>query len=142
MTQFGKVLSGDQLLPARMTKDGYQQTVPGFVGGSDAPSSPVIKDTAGTRLFDYRIEHDGCTKISIWRSKNSLDPVNAVNGVVPEGESPDYSNIKWKYMGEMILCEGEEELPQLLLNELSRSRYIKIDVVRGAPIILAHDYGI
>jgi len=142
MTQFGKVLSGDTLVPTRVSKNGYQQTVPGFMGGSDVPSSPVIKDTAGTRLFDYRIEHAGVTKISVWRSKNSLDPVNAVDGVVPEGETPDYSNIKWVFMGEIILTDGKEELEQSLLGELSRSRYIKIDVVRGAPILLAHDYGI
>lgn len=133
------------LKQTRQTDKGFQCVAKGFSGASVTPTSPIIVDQVGNDLADMQIEHLGASKLEFWRSINSSDPVNFDTdlGKVPDGETPDHSNLKWRYIATLILGEeGTTEIPDDVLKVLSKSRYAKIEKVRGVEITLLHAYAV
>ena len=115
--------------------------VPGFVSAEIVLTSPLYIEMAGVTTL--RIQHDGNTVLDIWRSINALNPVNwdEILGGVPEGESPDYSNLEFEYVGEYRLKKNETEIPAGFIQEMRGSRVGKLEVVSGADISLGLPYG-
>jgi len=134
----GSVLLGENFKAGR---DGSLQTSPGFMGVSEVPQSPVIVDTQGSKLDAIELEYTGASRVELWRSTTSNDPVNQAALASGAETVPDYSEVKWRYVGELnISDEGTYKVTPTVLQELSRGRYIKIEKTHGKELEYVHIY--
>lgn len=154
MPHHGQVPSSNgqliKLVNARQGADGSFSFVPGMIGGSKAPSSPVILDLLGGSIRSLVFDMKGSATIEAWRSINQPDPVNqdAIDAArtdgLPEDDwpAPDFSNVEWILESTWTMeNKGLHAFPLSLLSKLSASRYIKFTKRWGAVITMVHGQG-
>ena len=110
-----------------LTDGGITLTCPYFVGDSQTTASAIALDTFGTALGSVTFEHDGASRIELWRSANSPASTDPVNDAA----------IKWLYVGVALLADGGmSPLDPKMQQELSRGRWVKFDRTHGVNVTI------
>ena len=104
---------------------------PGVVGGTQVPTSPVVYDMIGGVFQEMTLQTEGACRIEWMASINSVDAADE-----------DFSNIQWTLIGTQLVPDaGRHKVPSDILRKASSSRYIKMDPVSGASVLLLDAYG-
>lgn len=117
-------------------KDQSLRTVQGHLSVTvDDPAATLIFDLRGATPESVVAEAEGAARFLVSSSINADHPKNAVQpeGIIPQGEAPDFSNIRFRLLDIWHYGNsGTRLMPAHIVEMAAAGRYLKLQRTHGS----------